>query len=106
MNYYEILKVSQKASEKEIKDSYKSLVKKYHPDLYKDDKNFAENKIKQINEAYEILSDTKKRKEYDESLNPPVYTRSIFTENILQIILLQTIRKILSQTLPHKILQI
>ena len=76
MNYYEILNISQKATNKEIKNSYKSLVKKYHPDLYKGDKNFAENKIKEINEAYEVLSDTSKRKEYDNYLNPPIqYTR-------------------------------
>lgn len=77
MNYYQILKVSQKATEKEIKKSYKSLAKKYHPDLYKGDKDFAETKIKEINEAYEILSNKERRKEYDEYLNPPpTYTRN------------------------------
>lgn len=79
MNYYEILKVSKNASIDDIKSSYKSLVKKYHPDLYPGDKTFAEKKIKQINEAYEILSNEEKRKEYDDYLNskeqytPPDY---------------------------------
>ena len=71
MNYYEILKISKNATDKEIKESYKKLVKTYHPDLYVGDKEFAEKKIKEINEAYEILSDPKKKAEYDEYLNPP-----------------------------------
>ncbi len=55
MNYYEILYLSKNATQTEIKRSYKKLVKKYHPDLYSGDKTFAEQKIKQINEAYDIL---------------------------------------------------
>lgn len=69
MNYYEILKVSKTASQQEIKNSYKSLVKKYHPDLYVGDKGFAEQKIKKINEAYDILSNPETKAEYDEYLN-------------------------------------
>lgn len=65
MNYYEILKVSKNASQEQIKSSYKTLVKKYHPDLYVGDKSFAEKKIKEINEAYEILSNAEKKAEYD-----------------------------------------
>ena len=72
MNYYEILKISKNATDEEIKNSYKKLVKIYHPDLYVGDKNFAEQKIKEINEAYEILSDPKRKAEYDEYLNPPI----------------------------------
>ena len=72
MNYYEILKVSKHANEEEIKSSYKALVKKYHPDLYVGDKDFAEKKIKEINEAYKILSDPETKKEYDNYLNPPI----------------------------------
>jgi curved DNA-binding protein CbpA len=68
MNYYEILKVSKNASDSEIKSSYKQLVKKYHPDLYVGDKEFAEKKIKEINEAYDILSNSEKKLEYDEYL--------------------------------------
>jgi len=72
MNYYEILEVSKTASPDEIKSSYKKLVKKYHPDLYKGDKNFAEQKIKEINEAYDVLSNPEKKLAYDESFYQPV----------------------------------
>ena len=71
MNYYEILGVSKTASYEEIKNYYKTLVKKYHPDLYQGDKTFAEKKTQEINVAYDILSDSNKRAEYDLELNPP-----------------------------------
>lgn len=68
-NLYEILEVSQKASKEVIDKAYHVLAKKYHPDLQKDDeKKKAEDKMKQINEAYEILSNEEKRKQYDEEL--------------------------------------
>ena len=68
-DYYEILEVNKKASKEIINKVYKIQVKKYHPDLQSEqDKQKAEEKIKQINEAYEILSDEIKRKEYDETL--------------------------------------
>jgi molecular chaperone DnaJ len=63
-NYYEILGVSPSASKDEIKKAYRELAKKYHPDKNKNDKQ-AEEKFKEINEAYDVLSDDKKRKEYD-----------------------------------------
>lgn len=69
-NYYEILGVNKNASEEEIKSSFRILVRKYHPDT--NSKQFNENKIKEIIEAYEVLSDKEKRKNYDniiESLN-------------------------------------
>lgn len=69
MNYYEILKIPKTASDRQIKSSYKELVKKYHPDLYVGDKNFAEKKMKEINEAYDILSNPEKKSEYDAYLN-------------------------------------
>lgn len=65
-NLYEILEVSEKASKEVIDKAYKVLVKKYHPDLQEEkDKQTADLKIKKINEAYEILSDEEKRKQYD-----------------------------------------
>ncbi len=67
MNYYEILEVSPNASQEIIKIAYKNLAKKYHPDT-SNEKNAAE-KMKRINEAYEVLSDSEKREEYDESIN-------------------------------------
>lgn len=68
MNYYKVLGVSENATEKEIKKSYKQLVKKYHPDIYEGNKQIAENKIKELNEAYETLSTPDLRKRYDDSL--------------------------------------
>lgn len=63
-DYYETLNVSKDASQDEIKSSFRSLAKKYHPDLNPDDKE-AEQKFKEINEAYEVLSDPEKRRKYD-----------------------------------------
>lgn len=69
LNLYEILEVSQKASKEVIEKAYRVLAKKYHPDLQPlEEKQNAERKMKQINEAYEILSDDEKRKEYDITL--------------------------------------
>lgn len=74
MTHYEKLGLSKKATEKEIKDAYKALVKKYHPDVYQGDKTYAEKMIKEINCAYDILSDPIKKAEYDEEINPTTYT--------------------------------
>jgi len=63
-NYYEILGIDKTASSEEIKKAYRNLAKKHHPDLNKGD-NIAEEKFKEINEAYGLLSDTEKRKAYD-----------------------------------------
>lgn len=65
MTYYEILEVSENASQEVIHMAYKALCKKYHPDVFSGDKVFAEEQIKKINSAYAILSDDAKRKEYD-----------------------------------------
>jgi len=68
-NYYEILEVDKNASDEIIKVAYKALVKKYHPDLKEGNAKInAEDKIKQINEAYDILSDPEKKYEYDQNL--------------------------------------
>ena len=69
MNYYKVLGVSENASDKEIKKSYKQLVKRFHPDVFEGNKDLAEKKIKELNEAYEVLSDTESRKKYDDSLH-------------------------------------
>ena len=67
--FYEVLEVSENASEEIIEKAYKVLAKKYHPDLQKDSqKKNAEEKMKIINEAYEVLGDSEKRKAYDARL--------------------------------------
>jgi DnaJ-class molecular chaperone len=69
MDYYSILEVTKTASDAEIKKSYRKLALKYHPDKNGGDSS-AEEKFKQISEAYQILSDSKKRAEYDLKQNP------------------------------------
>ena len=65
-DYYGILEVNEKASQEIIEKAYKTLVKKYHPDLYSSvQKKDAEIKLKDINEAYHILSDSFLRSQYD-----------------------------------------
>ena len=64
-DYYEVLGVSKDASQEDIKKAYKQAAKKYHPDLHPGDKE-CEDKFKEANEAYEVLSDPDKKAKYDQ----------------------------------------
>src|SRR5258707_15669761 len=64
-DYYELLGVPRKASAKDIRTAFRKLARKYHPDLNPGDKS-AEKKFKQLQEAYDVLSDSKKRQMYDQ----------------------------------------
>lgn len=85
-NYYEWLEINKNASPEIIEKAYKTLVKKYHPDLQQGNKKIEfEEKLKIINEAYDVLSTAEKRKEYDLSLkehhiNPEDY-KNLYQEN-------------------------
>ncbi len=71
-DHYSILGVPRNADQELIKITYRALVRIYHSDLYKGDKKFADEHLKKINIAYEILSDPKARKKYDEQVKQSV----------------------------------
>jgi len=67
-DYFKILGISRNATDKEIKNAFRDLARQFHPDLHPNDMK-AESEFKEINEAYEILSDQNKKKSYEEYLN-------------------------------------
>ncbi|MBW6470677.1 MAG: DnaJ domain-containing protein [Methanosarcinaceae archaeon] len=82
--YYEILEVNKKASQKDIKSAYRRLVMLYHPDKNKLPET--EEMFKKIAEAYSVLSDPSKRKQYDKDNEPKNILLRKIRENMWQII--------------------
>jgi curved DNA-binding protein len=83
MDYYQSLGVSREAAPEEIKKAYRKLALKYHPDKAKGDKKLAEEKFKQISEAYAVLSNPEKRKEYDQ-FGSQVFRQKFSQEDIFK----------------------
>lgn len=82
-NYYEILEVHPRASKEVIEKAYRVLVKKYHPDLYiGEEKIYAEQKIRDVNEAYKILSDVFLKEQYDLELEKEKKYKNSYSKQV------------------------
>jgi len=76
-DYYRILGVNKDTSTQDIKKAFRRLALRYHPDRNPGDSKEAEEKFKEINEAYEVLSDERKRRQYDRLTSWPGYPRRV-----------------------------
>ncbi|MEG2348340.1 MAG: DnaJ domain-containing protein [Clostridia bacterium] len=95
-NYYDILEINQNASEDIIKKVFKIQVKKYHPDIVPEEKkSVAEEKIKELNEAYEVLSSQEKKNIYDEELK-------VFLSNNFELQTLKEENSLLKKEIEEK----
>jgi DnaJ-class molecular chaperone len=77
-NYYEVLKVKKTASSDEIKKAYHVLASKYHPDKHPKNQKYAEDMMKDINIAHEVLLDAESRRKYDESLESNFANQNVY----------------------------
>ena len=77
-NYYEVLKVKNTASPDEIKKAYHALASKYHPEKHPDNQKYAEDMMKDINVAHEVLLNAESRRKYDESLKSNFANQNIY----------------------------
>ena len=80
-DYYQILGVSREASAQDVKKAFRRLALRYHPDRNPDNPKQAEEKFKEINEAYQVLSDELKRRQYDRLISWPGYSRRTIVIN-------------------------
>ncbi len=83
-DYYQVLGVDKKASADEIKKAYRKLAVKWHPDKNPNNKKASEEKFKKISEAYAVLSDEKKRQEYDTFGSADQYRQQYSQEDIFR----------------------
>jgi len=84
-DYYELLEVSKNASDDTIKKVFRMLIKKNHPDLFEgEEKTKAEEKVKELNEAYETLSDKGKREKYNEELEQNNVNTDVAIETLIK----------------------
>ena len=77
-NYYEVLKVKKTASSAEIKKAYHVLASKYHPDKHPENQKYAEDMMKDINIAHEVLLDAESRRKYNESLESNFVNQNVY----------------------------
>ena len=82
-DYYEVLGVKKTATEDEIKKAYRKLAMKHHPDRNPTNKKEAEERFKEINEAYAVLSDKEKRQQYDQ-FGPSGFSQKYSQEDIFR----------------------
>lgn len=84
-NYYELLEVNPKASSEIIEKAYKVLIKQCHPDLYVgEEKRYAEERTRELNEAYHVLSDSFLRNQYDAELEKEILSKKSTKQNVNQ----------------------
>lgn len=76
VNYYDVLEVHYEVSTDDLKRSFRTLIKKYHPDIHGQNKLWAESKTKTIIQAYKTLSDSTSRKHYDRQYRHLLHTNS------------------------------
>ena len=88
-DYYEVLGVPKDADDAAIKKAYRQLAKKYHPDMNPGDKE-AEIKFKEASEAYAVLSDAEKRRQYDQFTMPHLKAEQVELEQVASISILVT----------------
>ena len=88
-DYYEVLGVPKDADDAAIKKAYRQLAKKYHPDMNPGDKE-AEIKFKEASEAYAVLSDAEKRRQYDSLAMPHLKAEQVELEQVASISILVT----------------